>query len=132
MSTSIEVVDGKYVILRLNGEVTTEEFMDAFGILFSKADDAAYRFQIVDGSGVTKTNLSTEELRDLANLNKEAAGRVGANVVAIVADKDVIFGLSRMWQTFVTGTGVVSSVFRDFASAEAWLLSKINGADEAD
>lgn len=43
---------------------------------------------------------------------------------ALVATKDLTFGLSRMWASFTGDVGIEASVFRDFESAREWILGK--------
>ncbi len=50
-----------------------------------------------------------------------ALARRGVAAIAIVADVDVAYGMSRMLSTRLDGLGLAAAVFRSSAEAEDWL-----------
>ncbi len=80
-----------------------------------------------DFSNVDAIEISNEELKKIAELDKKMKSTVGNNVVAIVASKDLMFGLSRMWETFIEIEGVDwhTKVFRKRDDAESWLKNEV-------
>jgi len=47
---------------------------------------------------------------------------------AIVADRDAVFGLAKVFQAHAEGAGPEYQVFRDLESARAWLGERLPGA----
>lgn len=64
------------------------------------------------------------QLRSLAGEVEQLRKKVRWGACAIVAKSDVLFGMSRMFQVFVEGHFVHSSVFRGIDEAERWLASR--------
>ena len=58
-----------------------------------------------------------DELRDLALKSPFRSG----SRRAIVVDKDVVFGLSRMYEALAHDVGTEIKVFRDMDAAHRWL-----------
>lgn len=65
-------------------------------------------------------NPSAEAIRERAKLLAELSPRLGRRL-ALVVERDVDFGLGRMFGSFVDEAGLDVRVFRDAAEAEAWL-----------
>jgi hypothetical protein len=78
--------------------------------------DPTYR-QLADMSGVTELLVSTKVIQDTAHDQYFAPG----SRRAFVASDDAAFGLARMFALHAEGMGQTIHVFRDRASAEAWL-----------
>jgi len=64
----------------------------------------------------------TETIRERAKLLQELAPRIGSRI-AVVARRDVDYGLARMLGTFVEAHGIELRVFREVSAAETWLRS---------
>ena len=63
-----------------------------------------------------------EDIRRTAEFLAPHAERI-RHKVAVVAERDVHFGLSRMGGVYSEGVGIETVVFRDAASAIHWLVS---------
>lgn len=122
MPISMEVVDDKYTVLHCEGEIHADDFMKANERLYSEGSGSASRFQIVDLIDVTMTDVSAEELRRIAGQDKQAVKTRGRVAIAVVASKDLAFGLSRVWQAYAENPQVVTQIFRDRPSAREWIL----------
>jgi hypothetical protein len=79
----------------------------------------------VDHSAIPEEKVDTASLRTLA-------GRVGKNLelipeglVAIVAPNDILYGLSRMWETLADRSALTTRVMRTRAEAVAWLKEEL-------
>ena len=78
--------------------------------------DPSFR-QLCNLMDVTRIDTSAEALRRLAQRSIFSAGTRRA----LVAAQDAHYGLSRMFKVFCEIEGSLVEVFRDTASAEAWL-----------
>ena len=83
------------------------------------------RYLFVDHSAVTRQTIDTGSLRILAERSHEVLDLLPDGIVAIVAPKDVLFGLSRMWEMLADQPVLVSHVARTPAEAVAWLREQL-------
>jgi hypothetical protein len=45
-------------------------------------------------------------------------------LVAVVAERNVVFGLTRMWEVFVEGIGWEIKIFPSMAEAQSWIRTR--------
>jgi hypothetical protein len=76
---------------------------------------------LIDLSDVTDLRLSKEEMDVLAGEGWRLAVIVPHVTVALLATRDLAFGLARMWEGLVGTTGWKTRVFRDRTEACVWL-----------
>lgn len=76
---------------------------------------------LVDLTDVTELHVTAADMRIIAQASKRTAKFMPRGAVAIVAPRDYIFGMARMWESLVDEDGWTTRVFRDRAEAEAWL-----------
>ena len=71
--------------------------------------------------------MTSADIVALADLHKKVEQLVPDCVVALVADKNVTYGLGRMWQTRldVREVGWEVHVFRTRPEAEEWLRARV-------
>jgi len=65
----------------------------------------------------------SQDLREVTQAVKRLTDRVGLGSCAIVASRDVLFGMSRMFEVFAEGLFARTHVFRERRDAERWLAS---------
>ena len=110
------------VAIAYEGRVTEPEYHAAYVRLYT---DPAYRSgysELVDCRGVTAFDVSVQAIRNVGEMAVVAAGTPPAPArVAIVAGDDVMYGLSRLYQTSQEPTSEVVEVFRNLAEARRWL-----------
>ena len=129
MSISIRFTeDGKGIIQEAWEVLRVEEMEDALREV--QANEQAFRnviYVLSDLSKVTKMPVSVDEVRHIAAKDRPM-GPLNPNLIsATVAPTDVIFGLARMWQVFVTRDGWKAEIFRSRIEAEEWLQTEIPG-----
>jgi hypothetical protein len=76
--------------------------------------------ELVDARGA-KTDLTSEQLRQLVQRAAQMARTIPLGPTAIVATDDTVFGMARMYSILAEQVGVSVEVFRDLGSAERWL-----------
>ena len=71
--------------------------------------------------------VSNSEVEIIASQDKRASEHIPDGVLAVVAKKDLAFGISRMWETIVQITGLKceTMVFRERQDAEVWLRERV-------
>jgi len=87
---------------------------------------------LIDFTEVTELRMNAEEAKRLAEASKITARLAPGGAAAIVAPRDHVFGIARMWESLVDEEASWSTrVFRDRAEAEAWLRAQLAAAGRA-
>jgi hypothetical protein len=113
-------VDGerRLLVVTLAGLVTKKDLDE---LAEAVANDGAVDHSwpaLVDASTLSPSGITTGMLRARADITHQEPVPV-----AVVAPTDVVFGLARMFQMMSEGRGNRVEVFRDTASALAWLAA---------
>ena len=66
----------------------------------------------------------SDQIRSVARVVERFQQRLKWGFCAIVASRDVLFGMSRMFQVFVEAHFADSNVFRELDQAEHWLATR--------
>jgi hypothetical protein len=107
----------KLVLTRIWGAATESEVAEHNRSLrIDPQFDPHYR-QLADLTDLTEILVSTKVIQDTAHDQYFAPGTRRA----FVASGDAAFGMARMFALHAEGLGQTINVFRDRASAEAWL-----------
>jgi hypothetical protein len=109
------------LLLVATGTITFQELLDAM-VTHRFGENRLWPF-VLDLSRATM-NLSSEEIRSLAQTVGAASRTSPVGPVAIVASEELVFGLGRMFQTYsdLQGRSHVG-VFRSRDEARSWLSS---------
>jgi hypothetical protein len=117
----------KGLILVYSGQISHKEMLDVratFGNDLPEMEKC--RFLLVDLKDAALEQISTDTLKELAGLHNVLAEHTFTGMpVAVVAPRDVEYGLSRMWQVFVEETGWETMVFRSHTEAQRWLQQRL-------
>ena len=113
---------GKGAIVTASGVTTGDEFIAVNDEVFSR-DLAAqpYRYILVDMDHSRAMEVSTEQLRRIANHHLTVCRQLPHLVIAVYAKDDLPFANARMWEVFVEGTGWDTRVFRVKSDAVKWV-----------
>jgi len=107
----------RLVTSRLWGDVTDAELRQQHAALRAAPEfDPSYA-QLIDARGLDVGRISGETLSSLASTSNFAPDTRRA----VVADEDSAFGVARMFSAWSAARGHEVRVFRDLASADAWL-----------
>ena len=105
------------------GQVTLEEVIDHFRALERDPDGPSHLNVLLDLSEQTSIPEKAN-LQDVTSEIRRIRGRVEFGTCAIVACRDALFGMLRMFEVFAEQLFSETCVFRSKAEAEAWLFSK--------
>jgi hypothetical protein len=116
------VADGLGLELFGTGVVRGSEIIQAnWEIIEEKERLGSVRFALVVFAPEAGVDVSTDEIRDIAEQDQIMKGWIPRCAVAVVAGQDVQFGLARMWESYVARVGWQTCVFRSRTEAEQWL-----------
>ncbi len=110
------------VLYRTEGDVAEEDMIKTSNAV---ARDPEYRVGmngIADVRAVdSNVSVSADALRELSDFNRMLPEELIHPRMAIVADTDLLYGLSRMWQMYSEDLPNDYAVFRDITEACDWL-----------
>ncbi len=110
------------VILSWKGLVTGKELIDAFSEIYATDEQIKHiAYQLVILTKSEEIMVTADDLRDVASLDIRASKVNPSKLVAVVGERDIVFGLSRMWEAFVDDAPLKTRVFRTLEDAEDWL-----------
>ena len=74
-------------------------------------------------SGLNVSNLTIDDVREIADVVGRCRSELGRSRMAILANREVVFGMARMWEVFVDDKwDGETRVFRERTEAVDWLL----------
>jgi hypothetical protein len=120
--------DGKGALLVAWGTVDGPELLRAHAELYASEEKvAALLYRLSDYSGVERVLVTGEDIVALAELHKSMEHVLPDCVVAVVGEKDVVFGLGRMWQARLEIRDLAweTRVFRARSDAETWIRQRM-------
>lgn len=109
------------VVVRMEGKLTFEEVANAYRSMldhpeFRPGMQALWRFENVEGPG-----LSSEEIRNVVSIQKDTISRRGPTRVAIYVERDLDFGIVRVYEALMGSVHIDVRGFRDLDEATRWL-----------
>lgn len=102
------------------GEVTLDEVLHHFQELEADAS-LPERLDVLLDLGAMTSLPESEQLREVTRAVDRLKAKVAWGACAIVARRDALFGMSRMFEIFTEGLFARTRVFREREAAEDWL-----------
>lgn len=115
--TYVISTEGDLTIVRFLSDPVVEELSQ----LIERSDDFASALELWDLTD-RALGFTSQQMRALAELAK--AKQRHPEKTAIVADRDVSFGMSRLYCAYRRNGDGETDVFRDEDAARAWLFTK--------
>ena len=116
---------GLGLLLMCDGTITGKDLIqfNEYALALVQAKKNVSSYCIVDYSPATTFDVSTPEIEILAAQDKKLAEYIDDYVVALIAKRDLEYGISRMWETVLQTSGLQweTMVFRERNDAESWL-----------
>ncbi|MBN1515076.1 hypothetical protein JXA32_00750 [Candidatus Sumerlaeota bacterium] len=82
-------------------------------------------YQLVDFSDISELHVILGDVEKIA-VQDRAAARVNPDMfIAIVGKRDLVYGLSRMWEAMTEEAPFETKVFRELSDAQEWIQSKL-------
>jgi|ERR1039457_1092032 hypothetical protein len=111
----------------LDGEICIKDIHDALNDLLLHIDQKEDINAILpDLTGVTKFNVSSNEMLNFAQMTVTKSKNVSKIYFALVASNPVVFGMNRMWEVYSRDSGWITDTFRTREEAESWLCSNLD------
>ncbi len=130
MPIELKYLDGGGSLLVGTGTLTGREILSAINAVHETEEKTrAIVFQIGDFRLVEKVDISSMDIRRISERDIRTSKINPQLITAVVAGKDVVFGLSRMWQAYSDNPSTITSVFRSMDEAEQWVKEQIKLKD---
>ena len=114
------------ILLKGEGAVTGNDIIEANNTIYATLEKIhKINYQLCDYSNVTEFNISREEVKFIADQDKEAAKINPKMFIAVIGEKDLVYGLSRMWEAHVDISPMETNAFRNIKDAEKWIEEKL-------
>src|SRR5271167_3235541 len=119
--------EGLGVIYRCEGALGLQHFSDANSRLLSSPDKIRkLKYVLVDAASMEPTFFSPSEMDGLVLQDRQIASyAVAGLLVALVAERNVIVALARMWEAFIEGIGWETKIFPSIAEAQEWIRIRV-------
>jgi len=124
---TINLDHGLGVLMRGYGIVTGEEYWNTLQKHLSQDKEIIkkYRYTLADFTDLEQTRIETEVIVKATDLCKKTAIINPDVIVALAANQDLVFGLSRMWEMLATDTNWEINVFREIEEAKEWIQKRV-------
>lgn len=126
MPITITRLDERGVLLTGEGVIRPDDVSRVNSALYASTEKIkALTYQLCDYTKVTGVEISWEEMRQLAAQDAKAAESNPELKIAVVGDKDLVFGMLRIWDAQVSDSSVETQVFRTMEEARDWLAKVV-------
>ncbi|MBN2038987.1 MAG: hypothetical protein JW864_03035 [Spirochaetes bacterium] len=121
------IKDDTGIIITGSGPVTDEEFISEMKKILTMDRERLkkYRFSIIDWTKISKPEISIKAIELVGKYCESAAIANPDLIVATVADKDIMYGFSRIGHTLMNKTGWEDRIFRSRKDAENWIKERL-------
>lgn len=110
------------VITIYSGIVTDKDLCDS---LTERLDNFArlkrYRYAISDCTNVTEYKVTPEGLKKNAEISYEISEKLPALLLVVITPSDLMYGMGRMWETYIDDTGWETTMVRTRQEANEWI-----------
>jgi hypothetical protein len=108
------------------GEVTGNHIIEGMKEIFQSEKFVNLKYWIADRSRCTKYDVSSDDVKLIADLDKEAAKINPDLLMILISDTELQYGMSRMYEIYSADSGFKTSVFKDRYKAEDWLKKELD------
>ena len=116
-------VDNKLLYGTIEGQIGIDELRDALGKITTSTEFPPNVNALWDLRNLDFSRLNADFGEAIISAREENSKR-GNSKIALIAEDDLDYGMSRMYQMLSDNLPQKISVFRDTDIAENWLLSK--------
>lgn len=119
----------KIAYIKALGKVTVDQIMTEGARMFAEKEWQNGFDILCDYRGITEFSLSSNDVKNVVDQDKKNEPLFDNSKCAIVANRDLVFGFSRMWEILAEDTNLTKMVFRDIKDAMNWLGMDMNFLD---
>lgn len=113
--------DKKLAIITASGRVNVLELKEIFTEIIGHEDWQAGFNMLCDYSRIEDFDVTSQDIDEITEWQNSIDSLIGNGRCAVVAAKDSVFGMSRMWEILSSERAQQICVFRRMADAHSWL-----------
>jgi hypothetical protein len=119
--------EGFGVIYRCEGTLGPQHFSVANDQLLASPDRIQkLKYAVVDAASMEPTIFSPSEMDAIVLQDRQIASYAAPGLlVAVVAERNVVFALARMWEAFIEGIGWETNIFPSITEAQDWVRIRV-------
>jgi hypothetical protein len=124
MTIHVNYLENGYGIeIIASGTVTGEEIIDAHKQIYKKETFKKLRYKIVDRTDCSKYQVYPDDIEKIAVMDDDAS-KINPNIIiAVISTTSLQYGMTRMWQAYLTNKLFITRNFSDRISADKWVKS---------
>ena len=104
-----------------SGKVNVRELRDIFSELIKHRDWQPGFDMLCDYREIEDFDVSTRDIDEISEWQTSIDKMIGNGKCAVVASRDSVFGMSRMWEMISAERSQHICIFRELDTAESWL-----------
>ena len=117
--------DIKLAQIKARGRVNVLELKDIFLETVEHEDWQSGFNMLCDYSNIENFDVSTKDIDDITEWQVSIDKLIGDGRCAVIASKDSVYGMSRMWEILSSERSQQICVFRQMNDAITWLGNKM-------
>jgi hypothetical protein len=119
--------EGLGVIYRCEGTLGLQHFAVANDRLLASPERMRkLKYALIDAVSMEPTIFSPSEMESIVLQDRQIASYAAPGLlVALVAERNVVFALARMWEVFIEGIGWETKIFPSIAEAQDWVRIRV-------
>ena len=122
MSIKVNILEnGEGIEILATGVVTGSEIIHAHEMIYDQTHLHRQKYHIIDKSKCIEYNVSAEDIKSIAQLDKNASTINPNIVIAIIESESLRYSLSELWQKYVENCVFKTSTFADRNDAIEWI-----------
>jgi hypothetical protein len=119
--------EGLGVVYRCEGTLGLQHFAVANDRLLASPERMRkLKYALIDAVSMEPTIFSPSEMESIVLQDRQIASYAAPGLlVALVAERNVVFALARMWEVFIEGIGWETKIFPSIAEAQDWVRIRV-------
>ena len=119
--------EGLGVIYRCEGALGLQHFAVANDRLLASPERMRkLKYVLADTASMEPTIVSPSEMDSIVLQDRQIASYAAPGLlVAVVAERNVVFALARMWEAFIEGIGWETKIFPSITEAQDWVRIRV-------
>ncbi|MFA5261003.1 MAG: hypothetical protein WC450_07245 [Candidatus Omnitrophota bacterium] len=114
------------LIVNGSGTITGQDIIDFNNALYSGTDPTQIKYQLCDFTKVEKIEVSNDQIQTLAEQDRAGIEKHPHQLIAIVGEKKLVYGLARMWEAYTEPIKSQRGVFKTRMEARRWLNERLS------
>lgn len=114
--------DGEGIVYVHSGTLDGAATVERARLHYESVDYVKLRYQIVDFRGLDRVEMTTEQLRELADIDRESTKKKRPDhKFAGVVSSDSMHAILKLWEVYLSDPAVNAKIFYSMDEAREWI-----------